>query len=82
MRDINAPWGGVVSALINSGLPISLLALALFVGWRMPRPIVRGEFFREPRWLFLLWWELVRIVTPATVVGAMAWLLFFQSVET
>ena len=82
MRDMNAPWGGVVSGLIDIGVPISLLALALFVGWRMPRPIVRGEFFREPRWLFLLWWELVRIVTPVTVVAAMAWLLFFQSVGT
>jgi NSS family neurotransmitter:Na+ symporter len=53
-------------------LPLSLLAMALFVGWQLPRPILRGELYREPRWLFRLWWWVMRWVVPPVCV---AWLI-------
>ena len=36
-------------------LPISLLATAIFVGWLMPRPVMKC-LYREPKWLFHCWW--------------------------
>lgn len=53
-------------------LPLSLLSTALFVGWQMPRPILRGELYREPLWLFRLWWWIVRWMVPPACV---AWLV-------
>ena len=51
-------------------LPCSLLVTAGFVGWLMPRPVLRGELYREPRWLFPLWWVVLRwVVPPASLVG-------------
>ena len=53
-------------------LPCSVLLTAGFVGWLMPRPVLRGELYREPRWLFRLWWFVLRwFVPPASLV----WLL-------
>ena len=53
-------------------LPCSVLVTAGFVGWLMPRPVLRGELYREPRWLFPLWWFVLRwLVPPASLV----WLL-------
>jgi len=49
-------------------LPVSLLLTALFVGWQMPRPILRGELYREPQWLFRLWWWVIRWMTPPVCV--------------
>lgn len=55
----------IVSRLISGYLiPISVLFTSLFVGWWMPRPVVRGELYREPLWLFRLWWFLLRWVVP------------------
>jgi NSS family neurotransmitter:Na+ symporter len=49
-------------------LPASILVTALFVGWVLPRPILRGELFREPAWLFRLWWWLLRWCAPICCV--------------
>ncbi len=51
-------------------LPVCMLLMVIFVGWRMPRPIVRGELYREPYWLFVSWWELLRLIVP-TAIGVM-----------
>ena len=62
-----------VSVIVGEWLlPLSLLATALFVGWRLPRPILRGELYREPRWLFRLWWWVLRWMAPPVCV---AWLI-------
>ena len=53
-------------------LPISMLATAVFVGWLMPRPVLRGELFREPKWLFHCWWVALRWLVP---MGCVVWLL-------
>jgi len=53
-------------------LPISLLATAIFVGWLMPRPVMRGELYREPKWLFHCWWIALRWLVPMSCV---IWLL-------
>jgi NSS family neurotransmitter:Na+ symporter len=69
--------GGVflagLDALLALLIPLSALAVALFVGWRVPRPIVRGELYREPRWLFLLWWLLIRLIVPTMLLLIIAW---------
>ena len=53
-------------------LPCSVLVTAGFVGWLLPRPVLRGELYREPRWLFRLWWFVLRwLVPPASLI----WLL-------
>jgi len=53
-------------------LPCSLLLTSLFVGWLMPRPILRGELYREPMWLFRLWWYALRWLVPSACI---IWLL-------
>ena len=53
-------------------IPASLLATSLFVGWLMPRPVLRGELYREPLWLFWLWWRALRWLVPPVCV---AWLI-------
>jgi len=53
-------------------IPTSLLATSLFVGWLMPRPVLRGELYREPLWLFWLWWRVLRWLVPPVCV---AWLM-------
>ena len=45
-------------------LPASILVTALFIGWVLPRPILRGELYCEPAWLFQLWWSLLRWCAP------------------
>ena len=79
MREPSGLWSGIISKGIDIGVLTSLLLLAIFVGWRMPRPIVRGELYREPRWLFLLWWEVIRLIAPVVVIAAMLWLLILPS---
>lgn len=50
-------------------LPVSVLLLSIFVGWLMPRPVLRGELYREPLWLFRCWWWALRwLVPPASVL--------------
>ena len=61
--------GSVISQWL---LPISLLATAIFVGWLMPRPVLRGELYREPKWLFHCWWIALRWLVPMSCV---IWLL-------
>ena len=36
----------------------------VFTAWLLPRPILRGELYREPYWLFRLWWWLLRWCVP------------------
>ena len=54
----------VVSFLVEGMLPLSFLATSLFIGWWMPRPVLRGELYREPLWLFRLWWFAIRWLVP------------------
>jgi len=71
---VSAATDAFITNLMNAAIPLAILAVSVFVGWRMPRPIVRSELYREPRWLFLMWWELIRIVVPLTlVVTLLAW---------
>jgi NSS family neurotransmitter:Na+ symporter len=53
-------------------LPCSVLLTAWFVGWLMPRPVLRGELYREPAWLFRLWWYVLRWLAPP---ASLVWLL-------
>jgi NSS family neurotransmitter:Na+ symporter len=57
---------------VNWLIPASLLAMSLFVGWLMPRPVLRGELYREPLWLFWLWWRVLRWLVPPVCA---AWLI-------
>jgi NSS family neurotransmitter:Na+ symporter len=53
-------------------LPCSVFVTAWFVGWLMPRPVLRGELYREPNWLFRLWWFVLRWLAPP---ASLFWLL-------
>jgi hypothetical protein len=37
---------------------------AVFTAWRVPRPILRGEKYRERFTVFYLWFIITRWVTP------------------
>jgi NSS family neurotransmitter:Na+ symporter len=56
-------------------IPAAVLLLALFVGWRMPRALLRNELSREPDILFSLWYFLIRFVAVPVIVFAWVWLL-------
>ena len=56
-------------------IPAALLLLALFVGWRMPRAVLRDELSREPDILFDLWYFLLRFVAPPVIVLIWLWSL-------
>lgn len=45
-------------------IPCVLGITALFTGWRIPRPILRAEKYREPFLLFYGWFLLLRWVAP------------------
>ena len=45
-------------------IPCVLGITALFTGWRIPRPILRAEKYREPFPLFYGWFLLLRWVVP------------------
>lgn len=45
-------------------IPFVLGITAFFTGWRVPRPILRGENYREPFVLFYGWFSLLRWFTP------------------
>ncbi len=64
----------LTAQLIDLLIPVSMLLTAIFVGWRVARPITRGELYREPRWLFIFWWELLRLVAPAVLILTLLWL--------
>ncbi len=64
-----------IPQLIDAAIAGMLFLLACFVGWLMPRPVVRGELFREPRWLFEVWWLCLRFIVPASTGLLMLWRL-------
>jgi NSS family neurotransmitter:Na+ symporter len=53
-------------------LPCSVFVTAWFVGWLMPRPVLRGELYREPVWFFRLWCFVLRWLAPP---ASLFWLL-------
>lgn len=55
-------------------IPAAVLLLALFVGWRMPREVLRRELSREPDILFSLWYFLIRFVAVPVIAFAWLWL--------
>ncbi|WP_439107830.1 sodium-dependent transporter [Congregibacter sp.] len=55
-------------------IPAAVLLLALFVGWRMPRELLRRELAREPDILFSLWYFLIRFVAVPVIAFAWLWL--------
>lgn len=55
-------------------IPAAVLLLAVFVGWRMPRDLLRKELAREPDILFSLWYFLIRFVAVPVIAFAWFWL--------
>ncbi|EED30960.1 sodium-dependent transporter family protein [gamma proteobacterium NOR5-3] len=55
-------------------IPAAVVLLALFVGWRMPREVLRQELSREPDILFSLWYFLIRFVAVPVIAFAWLWL--------
>lgn len=49
-------------------VPVSALLLALYVGWRLPRRLLRRTLNREPDILFGLWYFLLRFWVPPALV--------------
>ena len=60
----DTPLISVGGLITRWALPLSVLFTAVFTGWLLPRPILRGELYREPFWLFRLWWWLLRWCVP------------------
>ena len=56
-------------------MPITAVALAVFVGWRMPRALLYGELAREPDILRTVWYFLIRFLVVPTVLLTWWWLL-------
>lgn len=56
-------------------LPLSTLLLVLLVGWGLRLRVLRRQLSREPRWIFSLWYGLVRYIAPPAallvLVGAL-----------
>ncbi|MDP5070227.1 MAG: sodium-dependent transporter, partial [Congregibacter sp.] len=55
-------------------IPAAVSLLAVFVGWRMPREVLRRELSREPDILFTLWYFLIRFVAVPVIAFAWLWL--------
>jgi len=68
LPDFLARLGDVTAHL----LPAGALLLALFVGWRVPRELLRRELCREPDFLFRLWYFALRFAVPPGLF--LAWL--------
>ncbi|WP_435214513.1 hypothetical protein ACMAY6_03615 [Luminiphilus sp. nBUS_16] len=66
---------GFLPLLLDVTIVGILLLLSIFVAWRMPRPFARAELFREPRWLFIVWWLCLRFVVPTVLVLVLIWQL-------
>jgi NSS family neurotransmitter:Na+ symporter len=67
----------------NVMMPLSGLAIAIYVGWRMGRVLVRDEVNLEGR-AFPLWFTVLRYIVPVGIVlvffhklGVFSWLLGF-----
>ncbi|MFK7831261.1 MAG: sodium-dependent transporter [Congregibacter sp.] len=56
-------------------IPLGGLLLAIFVGWRMPRALLRRELAREPDILFSVWYFLIRFVAAPVIVIGWLWLV-------
>jgi NSS family neurotransmitter:Na+ symporter len=52
------------SWLVPVLVPLVLGLTAVFTAWRVPRPILRGEKYRERFTVFYLWFIITRWVTP------------------
>jgi NSS family neurotransmitter:Na+ symporter len=52
------------SWLVPVMVPMVLGLTAVFTAWRVPRPILRGEKYRERFTVFYLWFIITRWVTP------------------
>jgi neurotransmitter:Na+ symporter, NSS family len=52
----------------NIMLPLGGLLIALFVGWQMKQSSLEDELAMRYRWLFLLWYVVLRFVTPVAIV--------------
>lgn len=52
------------SWLVPVMVPLVLGVTAFFTAWRVPRPILRGEKYRERFKVFYLWFWVIRWVTP------------------
>ena len=61
--------------MLDVAIVVVLLFLSLFVAWRMPRPFARAELYREPRWLFNVWWLCLRYIVPTTLALVLYWQL-------
>lgn len=66
---------GFLPLLLDVTIVGILLLLSIFVAWRMPRPFARAELYREPRWLFFVWWLCLRFVVPTVLVLVLIWQL-------
>ncbi len=53
-------------------LPLVSLLLAIFVGWRMRREILRVELYRESQLFFSSWLFLLRYIVPLAIVLILA----------
>jgi NSS family neurotransmitter:Na+ symporter len=49
-------------------LPLVALATALLVGWRMRKPLLRAQLYRETPLFFSLWYFLLRYIAPPAIV--------------
>lgn len=49
-------------------VPLSAGLMALYVGWRLPRQLLRRTLHREPDFLFSLWYFLLRFWVPPALV--------------
>lgn len=52
----------------NLLLPIGGLLIAVFVGWKLRREVLRDEFYIEHPYLFLLWYRLLRYISAPAVL--------------
>ncbi|UTW46539.1 hypothetical protein KFE80_06605 [bacterium SCSIO 12696] len=59
---------GIVEQLCGYLLPLVGLLVTLFVGWRLPRNVLREALFDEPRILFSIWYGLLRYVLPILMI--------------
>jgi NSS family neurotransmitter:Na+ symporter len=53
-------------------LPLVALGTALLVGWRLGRPLLRAQLYRESAQFFSLWYFLLRYIAPLGIVLVMA----------
>ena len=65
LRWIDRLAGGVL-------LPLVALGTALLVGWRLGRPLLRAQLYRESPLFFSLWYFLLRYIAPLGIALVMA----------